>query len=166
VRWTATAGEERPDVVLRQLDGAFEEVRRRLRVRLRREWTKSGEVVGGGFHILAHLAEHGPRSPSELADSLEVRTSTMAAHLDRLEEAGYVRRVPRGPGGGRVEVRTTPAGEAAYRRYLDKRQEVLRAVLGALAPDEMRTLARLLTRAVAAGGDAQGGEAGGGGGDG
>lgn len=139
------------DPILPRLDGALEELRRRLRVRLRRELHASGgEFVGGGYHILSHLARGGARSPSELADSLEVRTSTMAAHLDRLEEAGYVRRTPRGASGGaaRVEVRLTPAGECAYARYLETRQRVLSEVFAGLGPSELAELADLLGRAV------------------
>jgi DNA-binding MarR family transcriptional regulator len=131
-----------------RLDGALEEVRRRLRVRLRRELRRRGEYVGGGFPILAQLAGSGPSSPSELADQLEVRTSTMAAHLDRLEEAGYIRRAPRDGGGGRVAVHLTDAGAGALARYVALRREVLREVLAALAPDEVGGLARLLERAL------------------
>lgn len=134
-----------------RLDGALEEVRRRLRVRLRRELRRRGEYVGGGFPILAQLAAAGPSSPSELADQLEVRTSTMAAHLDRLEEAGLIRRTPRDGGGGRVAVHITDGGAAALGRYVALRREVLREVLGPLAPDEVRRLAQLLERALGAG---------------
>ncbi len=150
---TSEASEEHmvDDAILARLDGALEEVRRRLRVRLRRELHASGgEFVGGGYHILAQLARTGARAPSELADSLEVRTSTMTAHLDRLEEAGYVQRLPRqaGAGAARLEVRLTPAGEAAYGRYLETRRRVLEGVLGTLQASELATLAELLDRAV------------------
>jgi DNA-binding MarR family transcriptional regulator len=139
------------DDILRQLDTALEEVRRRLRVRLRRELHAGGEVAGGGFNILSQLSLTGALSPSELADSLEVRTSTMTAHLDRLEEAGYVRRQPRAGGGAsRLEVHMTEAGQSAYRRYLETRQRLLREVLGGLDPSEIQELCALLERAARA----------------
>jgi DNA-binding MarR family transcriptional regulator len=139
------------DAILPRLDTSLEEVRRRLRVRLRRELHASGgEFVGGGFQILAQLARAGAQSPSELADALEVRTSTMTAHLDRLEDAGFVRRRPRAAGGGaaRLEVHITAAGEDAYARYLETRRRVLRDVLAALGETELGALADLLGRAV------------------
>ncbi len=140
------------DAILPRLDGAFEEVRRRLRVRLRRELHAGGDFVGGGFQILSQLSRTGALSPSELADGLEVRTSTMTAHLDRLEEAGFVRRQPRAGGGGaRLEVHLTEAGRAAYARYLETRQRILREVLAGLEAEDLAHLSGLLERAVRAG---------------
>lgn len=134
------------DATLEALDSGLEELRRRLRVRLRREMHRSGgEFIGGGMHILSYLVRAGSASPSEIADSLEVRTSTMAAHLDRLEAAGYVRRAPRA-NGTRVDVRLTPLGEAAHARYLDTRRQVLREVLSPLDEEERVRLADLLGR--------------------
>jgi len=133
-----------------QLDRDLEDLRRRLRTRLQRDGASGGPHLGRGFHILAHLIEggSGAGSPTELADTSGVRTSTMAAHIDRLEEAGYVRRSPR-DASGRVEVRVTPEGRDAYRRYLEVRQSVLRDILAPLAPAQTRQLADLLARALA-----------------
>jgi DNA-binding MarR family transcriptional regulator len=139
------------DDTLARLDAALEEVRRRLRVRLRRELHAVGsEFVGGGFQILAQLTRAGAQSPSELADALELRTSTMTAHLDRLEESGFVRRQPRPAGGGaaRVEVRLTNAGETAYERYLETRRRVLREVLAGVDAADLRRLADVLGQAA------------------
>jgi DNA-binding MarR family transcriptional regulator len=140
--------------ILRRLDVALDEIQRRLRVRMRRELQRSGSDLRGGYAILGQLRRSGPRSPSELADGLEIRTSTMTTHLDRLEASGYVRRLPRDGRPARVEVRLTPEGEAAYVRYLELRQSTLAALLAGLSDADRRTLADLLERAAATNGEA------------
>jgi len=95
---------ESRDTLIRRVDRAFDVWHWALAGRLRR---RAREVLGepsgaSAFKLLALVAEQ-PRSPSELAACLQVRTSTMTVQLDRLEEAGWVRREPVG-GAGRVRV--------------------------------------------------------------
>lgn len=135
------------------LDSDLEEFRRRMRVRMRRVVRETfGEGPGGGaaFHIIEVLLNHGLLSPSDLAVALEVRTSTMAAHLDRLEELRWAMREPASPGTNRVRVAVTELGRAAFDRYVDVRRAVLTELLAPLAPAQINALAQVLHQWVTA----------------
>ncbi len=132
--------------VLEMLDADFEELRRRVRVRIRRAVRENlGEGTGGAaFHIVEVLLNHGPLSPSDLANILEVRTSTMTAHLDRLESLGWAKREGAAPGTNRLRVAVTANGCTAFERYLEIRRAVLAGVLQPLEPARVAALAREL----------------------
>jgi DNA-binding MarR family transcriptional regulator len=56
----------------------------------------------------------GRSSPGELAADLELSSGAMTSRLDRLEEAGYVRRLPDPDDRRGIVVELTPAGEQAW----------------------------------------------------
>jgi DNA-binding MarR family transcriptional regulator len=137
---------------LENLDQLWHEVQRAVRTEVGRALREAMPAAPGGraFGIISLLRRHGPLSPSDLAHRTDVRTSTMTAHLDRLEELGWVRR-DRIPGGGaRVEVKMTPAGEEAFTRYLEIRRLVFLRFLDPLESDERIRLARTLDRVATA----------------
>ena len=128
---------------LQTLDADLEEFRRRLRVRVRRAVHENlGDSAGAGaFRIIEALVQRGPLSPSDLAALLEVRTSTMTNHLDRLEELGWAQRQAAALGPSRLHVCATEAGREAFARYVAVRRQVLREVLEPLGPAEVAQLA-------------------------
>lgn len=130
------------------LDRVLEEFRRRWRVRLRRAARDTlGEGAGQqAFSLLELVAQHGPLSPTELAQRLELRTSTIAAHIDRLAESGWVTRDGQGRKG--VRVKATPAGEAAHRRFLGLRRQLLGELVSGLPGEDVSHLAHLLALLV------------------
>ena len=138
--------------MLETLDRDLEEFRRHLRVRLRRAVRNSlGQSAGSpAFHIVEKLVSTGPLSPAELAAAMEVRTSTMAAHLDRLEELGWAQRGPAGSGTNRVRVWATPAGRRACEQYAALRRGVLSALLEPLGPEHLEAFAAALRLCVQA----------------
>lgn len=137
------------------IDADLEAFRRHLRVKVRRTLRETiGPGVGGpAFHIVEALVARGPLSPSDLASALEVRTSTMATQLNRLEELGWVRREAAAPGTNRVLVSVTAAGRAAFARYVELRRVALADVLRPLAPEQVTALAQVLHAWVNAQGD-------------
>jgi DNA-binding MarR family transcriptional regulator len=70
-------------------------------------------VNGTDMAALSLLEQHGPLGPAELAASLGIRTASVTVLIDRLEEAGHVRRVRSGDDRRRVTVTTTPSAHAA-----------------------------------------------------
>jgi DNA-binding MarR family transcriptional regulator len=140
------------DAIWETLDRDLEEFRRRLRVQVRKVMREAlGEGVGSAaFHIVEALERRGPMSPSDLASALQVRTSTMASHLDRLEELGWLRREAASPGTNRVRVLVTPSGRSAIERYVVLRRGVLRDVLAPLPPQQVAALAQALHACVQA----------------
>jgi len=99
-----------------------------------------------GFPLLERLVEQGPLSPTDLAGLLELRTSTIAAHIDRLEELGWARRESSGRKG--VLVSATDAGRAAHAQYLVVRRAVLAELLQPLAAEDLLEFARLTAEIV------------------
>lgn len=137
------------DSVLVQIDSDLEEFRRRLRVRVRRSLREAlGDAVGGAaFRVVRELRQRGPMSPADLSALLEVRSSTMAAHLDRLEDLGWARRETLS-GTNRVRVVVTDAGSIALERYTAVRRAVLEEALRPLSHEQLSALADALRAAL------------------
>lgn len=135
-----------------ELDRDLEEFRQLLRRRVRSAVrTALGDIVGlPALHLVGVLSQNGPMSPSELAARLEIRTSTMTAHLDRLEELGWAARESGPVGPSRLRVVLTADGARAHERYVEARRRVVRDLLAPLAPEQMQDLARALRALVAA----------------
>ena len=113
--------------------------------KFRREWmagvrhaardASGGRAGRGAFRVLEALVGGGERSPSELADDVGVRTSTMTTHLDRLEEWGWAERHADPGHGARVRVAVTEPGRAAHQRFVAGRHAVLQSLLETLSAD-------------------------------
>lgn len=144
------------DADFNAVDADLEEFGRYLRARVRRAVRESlGQSVGSpAFHIIEAIISRGPTSPSDLATALEVRTSTMAAHLDRLEELDWARREPAASGTNRVRVSVTTAGRKAFEHYVSVRRAVLIDMLRPLATEQITALAEVLHVCVKAQRDA------------
>lgn len=122
--------------------------------RFRREWmtgvrraardASSGRAGRGAFRVLEALVVGEGRSPSELADDVGVRSSTMTTHLDRLEEWGWAERHADPGRGARVRVAATNNGREAHQRFVAGRHAVLRNLLEAVSPDRRQAWADAL----------------------
>lgn len=100
-----------------------------------------------GYSVL-ELLQCGPRSQRDLASELQLDPSRIVALVDRLESGGLVERRPH-PDDRRVrQVRTTPAGRAAYEAARTANEATLDEALRALSPAERETLTGLLERIV------------------
>lgn len=112
--------------------------------RFRREWmagvraaardASGGRAGRGAFRVLEALVAGAGRSPSELAEDVGVRTSTMTTHLDRLEEWGWAERQADAGHGARVRVAATAEGRQVYGAFMAARRTVLRDLLSPLSP--------------------------------
>jgi DNA-binding MarR family transcriptional regulator len=69
-----------------------------------------------GWRTLMIVAEHEPRSVSEIADLSAIRLSTMTRVVQRLIQQGLVRVQPRAEDARKTDVYLTPAGRAACKR--------------------------------------------------
>jgi DNA-binding MarR family transcriptional regulator len=100
-----------------------------------------------GATALSALHHFLPPEPSIdlLRQVLGLTHSGTVRLVDRLEDAGHVRRVP-GPDGRTTTVRLTPAGRRAARRVSGARSDGLGDALDALSPAEQDQLADLAGR--------------------
>ncbi|KAA5801560.1 transcriptional regulator [Alkalicaulis satelles] len=80
------------------------------------------DVIHGRIRlgVMAYLAQQPRASFAELARALETTNGNLSIHLKKLESAGYVeidKRFVKGKPLTRASM--TPAGQAAWRSYLD-----------------------------------------------
>jgi DNA-binding MarR family transcriptional regulator len=104
------------------------------------EW----DVLG----ILFRAGEPNRRTPGELARHADLSTGAMTNRLDRLEEAGLVRRLPDPDDRRSVQVELTPAGRDAWEKSVGVQAQKEELVVGALTKAERGTLNELLRRMV------------------
>lgn len=85
-----------------------------------------------GLAVLAVVREHGPLTPTALAGEVGYRLTTISDIVQRLEQAGRVKRRPN-PGDGRSYlVSTTARGEALLDRAGPAFRRALEAIEGCL----------------------------------
>ncbi len=97
---------------------------------------------------LSYVRDHDACPQQDLADAFCMDANNVVLLLNELEEAGYATRL-RDPGDRRRHVvQITPAGLAALGSAERAQEAIETEVLGALDPQERRTLWQLLTRAL------------------
>ncbi len=105
-------------------------------------------AAGAAVVILRQLAEAGPVRSGELAARLEVEAPHVTRQVQRLQQAGYVDRVP-DPDDRRAQlIQLTPSGMAASDRIREAGTSGMQAALAHWPPQELHQLATLLHRMV------------------
>jgi DNA-binding MarR family transcriptional regulator len=111
----------------------------RLNRELRREGTSLG--ITGGQATLLHLISRSPGAGvRELASREGMSAAGMSGHVDRLEAAGLVRRVPSTADRRRVGLELTDEGIRMLRAVRRRRTAWLATRLGRLTPAELDAL--------------------------
>ena len=104
------------------------------------------DVTTAQMRALGQLKHHGRMSGRDLAARLGVTPATVVPLSDRLEERGYLRRVPDSDDRRLTWLELTPAGEEFFQRlWLPSRAKLMEA-LAAFTPQELGTFERLLNR--------------------
>jgi DNA-binding MarR family transcriptional regulator len=87
------------------------------------------------------LDQHGSMSAGDLAEASRLTTGAITAVIDRLERAGYARRVPDPSDRRRVLVEITPkAYEAAMELMIGPLQELYEPLAARYSDDDLRLL--------------------------
>lgn len=136
-------------------------IQRRLMLQSKRSLDHH-DISWRDWQVLTNLMLGGetPRSPGDLASTLMVTTGAMTNVLDRLEEAGLIRRV-RNPADRRsVIVEATDAGVALWYAAVNELGEQEASVVSALTASEQKQLNALLRKLLAAFGEEKGWDAG------
>src|SRR5206468_4715914 len=117
----------------------------RLRLAVARTARRLRQEAGGGLSptltaALASIENHGPLTPSELAERERVKRPTATRLIGTLEESGYVTRTP-DPGDRRSSlIAITPEGRDLMRTLRTRKDLYLARRLRALSPEERETL--------------------------
>lgn len=105
------------------------------------------------FHLLGRLRSYGPpyqRSPGQLADDMRLSSGAMTNRLDRLEQAGFIRRLP-DPNDRRAQlIEPTAAGHKAWDSTVGTQADRERRIASVLTGTEREQLHRLLRKLMAA----------------
>jgi DNA-binding MarR family transcriptional regulator len=99
-------------------------------------------ITGAQFGVLRCLADAGPRGLmlSDLSRRLMVTCGNITGVVDRLEQAGYIRR-ERQPADRRIVLaRLTPEGRALFDELMPAYLELVSRLVGHLTPEEQESL--------------------------
>lgn len=131
--------------LLEQFTEYFQMINRYLR---RNESVKQGNrvITRVQWLILRHVYKHGESTIGQLADQLDVRSSTMSQMIDRLELAGLVYRVQDERDARARLVRLTDEGRRVIEHLRNVRKELLSELFQQLTEDEQQTLTHLMKK--------------------
>jgi DNA-binding MarR family transcriptional regulator len=100
--------------------------------------------------VLLHQGEPYRASPGKLAEKLDLSSGAMTNRIDRLEEAGFIRRLPNPNDRRGVKVELTAAGEKVYRQSMAVQASKEALIASALNVREREQLNTLLRRVMIA----------------
>lgn len=102
------------------------------------------ELSRAQCRVALYLSTLGPMSQAKLAETLDVTPMTVARMLDRMQEAGWVQRVPAPNDRRAFLVQVTEKVEDALGPALALGDEITALAMQGLSDPEQRTLLRLL----------------------
>jgi DNA-binding MarR family transcriptional regulator len=106
-------------------------------------------VAKGELKVLLCVNRLGQVSPGEVAKHLLVSTGTMTNRLDKLQEAGLVKRLPDPEDRRGALIELTADGHSVLDRYVAVQAKRERELMSAMSKDDRVQLAGLLRRALA-----------------
>ncbi len=101
------------------------------------------------YRAMSHLSQEGEpyrSSPSKLARRMELTSGSVTNRLDRLERAGFVRRLPDPDDRRGIVIELTDKGRETYTRAVGVQAKKEELVASALTEREKRQLNALLRR--------------------
>ena len=104
------------------------------------------ELTMPQFRALVMIRRFGRQTGRELAGRLRVTPGTLVPHIDRLEEQGYVRRVPDTEDRRQTWLELTPKAERLFQRLWGMGAVRAAGAIARLIPKERADLRRLLGR--------------------
>ena len=105
------------------------------------------------YHLIGYLRYIGPpyrKSPGQLADEMHLSSGAMTNRLDRLEDAGLIRRLPDPNDRRGALIEPTEAGHAAWERCTGAQAQREALIASALSDREKEQLHDLLRRLMQA----------------
>jgi DNA-binding MarR family transcriptional regulator len=98
------------------------------------------------FRALVMIRRWGPQTGRELAGRLHVTPGTLVPLIDRLEEQGYLRRVPDTEDRRLTWLELTPKADRLFRRLWGMGAARISTAISRLVPKDRSDLRRILTR--------------------
>jgi len=104
------------------------------------------ELTMPQFRALVMIRRWGPQTGRELAGRLHVTPGTLVPLIDRLEEQGYLRRVPDKEDRRLTWLELTPKADRLFQRLWGMGAARISAAIAQLVPKDRAELKRLMTR--------------------
>jgi len=104
------------------------------------------ELTMAQFRALVMIRRWGPQTGRELAGRLHVTPGTLVPLVDRLEEQGYLRRVPDEEDRRLTWLELTPKADRLFKRLWGMGAARISAAIAQLVPKDRAELKRLMTR--------------------
>ena len=102
------------------------------------------EITTAQLRVLGQLSHHGRMTGRDLAARLGVTPGTVIPLIDRLEERGYLRRVPDQADRRLTWLELTPAGQEFFRGLWLPAGQIVMQAIAQFTPEDRQTLERLL----------------------
>lgn len=110
--------------------------------------TRDGSLTSAQWRLLVLLRRDGAIRQARLAEGLEIEPISVSRMVDRMEQSGWVERLP-DPNDRRARlVRATPKARASLARFGDVAEGVYADALAGFSPAEVETLMNLVGRMV------------------
>jgi DNA-binding MarR family transcriptional regulator len=104
------------------------------------------DITAPQLIVLASVANREADSASQLCKSISYDPGAMTRMIDRLEQKGLVRRVPRPDDRRAMTLEMTAAGRALFPKLLEAKETVQAQFLRGFGKDEVAMLEKLLNR--------------------
>src|SRR5215472_18242242 len=104
------------------------------------------DITMSQFRALVMIRRWGPQTGRELAGRLHVTPGTLVPLVDRLEEQGYLRRVPDKEDRRLTWLELTPKADRLFQRLWGMGAARIASAVSQLVPKDRAELRRLLTR--------------------
>lgn len=104
------------------------------------------DITMSQFRALVMLRRWGPQTGRHLAARLHVTPGSLVPLVDRLEEQGYLRRVPDQADRRLTWLELTPKADRLFRRLWGMGAARIASAISQLIPKDRAELGRLLTR--------------------
>jgi DNA-binding MarR family transcriptional regulator len=114
------------------------------------ETLRGWELTWGEWKVLGSLRHGESSSPGELCEALELSSGAMTNRLDRLEEAGLIRRVPDPNDRRGVKLELTDAGRRVWTESTSAQAKKEILVASTLTKREQKELNALLRKLMLA----------------
>ena len=110
-------------------------------------------ITAAQFKVLIIMAQFNVDTPAELCRHLSIDSGSMTRMLDRLEQKGFLARQRSEADRRQVRLVLTGQGQALTDRLPVIGADAMNELVGAISPDELKTLEHILKKILVAAGD-------------
>jgi DNA-binding MarR family transcriptional regulator len=147
------ATEENRPATTREIQGLLRDLIGRLQ-QLNDAVGSRVHLNSGDVEVLDLVARYGPLSPGDVGRAMGIHPATLTGIVDRLEQGGWLQRVPDPHDRRKVRLEARPERGGELARLYAPMNRSLSEICGELTPGQLRAVRDFLRDAAAAGSSA------------